>query len=87
MARLEGSAIAWKISLLIFLARFKKPFGCKYIRNQSISQYFFYFFLQGFIKLGFVDPVKLHFQRYCSDHRNGGRAKGRNLQQRGFVGI
>ena len=38
IARLVGSAIAWKISRLISLIPFAQLFGCKYMRNYSVSQ-------------------------------------------------
>src|ERR1700741_4111255 len=41
MALRVGSAIAWKMSLLILpLFLIMKPISCKYIRNQSVSQVF-----------------------------------------------
>jgi hypothetical protein len=42
IARLVGSAIAWKISRrMSSKILFEKPIGCKYIRNYLVSQIFF----------------------------------------------
>src|SRR4051794_41080979 len=42
IARLVGSAIAWKMSRLILCKfSFSQPTGCKYMCNYSVSQIFF----------------------------------------------
>jgi hypothetical protein len=42
MARRVGSAMAWKISRRTSgKILFEKPIGCKYMRNYSVSQFFF----------------------------------------------
>src|SRR5258705_2418467 len=44
IARLVGSAIAWKMSrLILFKFIVAQTMGCKYMCNYSVSQIFFYF--------------------------------------------
>src|SRR5690606_359504 len=51
MALRVGSAMAWKTSLFICCGfQFRKPIGCKYIRNFSVSQNFGYFFSSFFLR-------------------------------------
>src|SRR6186713_2476839 len=46
IARLVGSAIAWKMSrLMLFKFLIAQLISCKYMRNYSVSQIYFLFFL------------------------------------------
>src|SRR5215831_9621793 len=59
IARLVGSAIAWKMSrLMSFRFSFKKPFGCKYKCNYSVAQIIYEYCR--------IYPIKCQFPPYLT---------------------